>query len=196
MHYEEEILCYIKTCFVFADVKKSIFQFSCDLELLVSSTKDTLRNIRKSKQIPCYKGNWFAWLCRKSVSDRTFLVSTVARLQNERSGVWIPAEARYCTYLFPSTVRLALGLTQPPFRWVPWDLSSWVKWLEREADHSPHLVPKSRKTGALHWLFIYVYMACSGTNFNSCFPLFMATPPKPKDSGHYAVTLHSTRLII
>ena len=136
MHYEEEILCYTNTCFDFAHVKKSIFQFSFYLELLISSTKDILRNIRKCKQIPCYKGNWIAWLCRKSVSDLTFLVSIVARLRNERPGIRIPAEARYSKYLFPTTVRLAVGLTQPPFQRVPWDLPSWVKWLEREADHS------------------------------------------------------------
>jgi len=67
MHYEEEILFYTKTCFGFAEVKKSIFQFSCDLELLISSTKNTNRKIRKFKQIPCYKGKWIARLCRKSV---------------------------------------------------------------------------------------------------------------------------------
>lgn len=31
MRYEEEILCYTKTYYDFADVKKSIFQFPCDL---------------------------------------------------------------------------------------------------------------------------------------------------------------------
>jgi len=41
MRYEEEIICYTKTCYDFADVKKSIFQFHCDLKLLISSTKDT-----------------------------------------------------------------------------------------------------------------------------------------------------------
>jgi len=136
MRYEEEILCYAKTCYDFADVKKSILQFHCDLELLIPATNDTNRSIRKFKQIPCYNDNWIVWLCRKSVPDLTFLVSIVVRLRNERSGVRIPAEARHSTYLFPTTVRLALGLTQPPFQWVPRDLSSWVKWLKREADHS------------------------------------------------------------
>jgi hypothetical protein len=60
MHYEEQILCYTKACFDFADVKKSVFQFSCDLELLISSNKDTNRNIWKFQQIPCYKENWIA----------------------------------------------------------------------------------------------------------------------------------------
>jgi len=37
---------------------------------------------------------------------------------------------------------MALGSTQPPIQWVPWAISLRVKWLGREADHSP---PSSAK---------------------------------------------------
>jgi hypothetical protein len=33
--------------------------------------------------------------------------------------------------------RMALGLTQPPIQWVSGTFSLGVKWLGREADHSP-----------------------------------------------------------
>jgi hypothetical protein len=38
--------------------------------------------------------------------------------------------------------RTALGPTQPPIQWVPGALSLGVKRPGREADHSPHLVPR------------------------------------------------------
>jgi hypothetical protein len=40
-------------------------------------------------------------------------------------------------FLFTTASRPALGPTQPPIRWVPVALSLGVKWLGREADHSP-----------------------------------------------------------
>jgi len=33
--------------------------------------------------------------------------------------------------------RLALGPTQPPILWVPWALTTGIKWPGLEADHSP-----------------------------------------------------------
>jgi hypothetical protein len=39
---------------------------------------------------------------------------------------------------------MALGPTQLPIQWVPGALSLGVKWQGREADHSPHLVPRSK----------------------------------------------------
>jgi hypothetical protein len=40
-------------------------------------------------------------------------------------------------FLFDCVSRPALGPTLPPIQWVPWALSLGVKWLRREADHSP-----------------------------------------------------------
>jgi hypothetical protein len=37
---------------------------------------------------------------------------------------------------FSTSSRLALELTQPPIQWVLGTLSSGIKWLEREDDHS------------------------------------------------------------
>jgi hypothetical protein len=38
---------------------------------------------------------------------------------------------------FDTVYRLAVGPTQPPIQWVPAAFSLGIKWLEREADHSP-----------------------------------------------------------
>jgi hypothetical protein len=40
-------------------------------------------------------------------------------------------------FLFDTMSRQALGPAQPPIKWVPGALSLGVKWLRREADHSP-----------------------------------------------------------
>jgi len=40
-------------------------------------------------------------------------------------------------FLFTTAFRTALGPTQPPIQLVPGALSLGVKWLGREADHSP-----------------------------------------------------------
>jgi hypothetical protein len=41
------------------------------------------------------------------------------------------------TFLFTTTSRPALGLTQPPIQWLPGALSLGVKQLKRETGHSP-----------------------------------------------------------
>jgi hypothetical protein len=40
-------------------------------------------------------------------------------------------------FLFTTVSRMALESTQPPMQWVTGNLSLEVKWLGREADHSP-----------------------------------------------------------
>jgi hypothetical protein len=40
--------------------------------------------------------------------------------------------------------RKALRPTQPPIQWVPGVLSLGVKRSGREADHAPHIVPRSK----------------------------------------------------
>jgi hypothetical protein len=47
-------------------------------------------------------------------------------------------------FIFSITSRPALGPTQPPIRWVPEAVFPGLKPQEREADHSPHLVPSLR----------------------------------------------------
>jgi hypothetical protein len=43
----------------------------------------------------------------------------------------------YVVFLYATTSRKALGLTQPPIQWISRVLSSAVKRPGREADHSP-----------------------------------------------------------
>jgi hypothetical protein len=45
-------------------------------------------------------------------------------------------------FLFTTTSRMAVGLTQPPIQWVSRALPLGVKWPGHEADHSP---PSSAK---------------------------------------------------
>jgi hypothetical protein len=45
-------------------------------------------------------------------------------------------------FLFFTTSRLVLGPNQPPIKWVQEAVSSKVKWLEFEADHSPPFSPE------------------------------------------------------
>jgi hypothetical protein len=40
-------------------------------------------------------------------------------------------------FLFFMSFRLVLGLTKPPIHWVPSAISPGIRWLGREADHSP-----------------------------------------------------------
>jgi hypothetical protein len=54
--------------------------------------------------------------------------------------------------LFTTASRPTLGSTQPRIQWVPGTLSLGVKWLRREADHSPHLAPRLRIRGCMYLL--------------------------------------------
>jgi hypothetical protein len=65
-------------------------------------------------------------------------------------------------FLFTTASRTALGSTQPPIQWVTGALSLGVKRTGREANHSSHLVPRSKNV----WSYIstpqYAFMAwCS-----------------------------------
>jgi hypothetical protein len=74
--------------------------------------------------------------------SRVSSVSIVSdyRLDDRAIGVWSPAGAKD----FSSVPRPALGPTQPPVQWVPGVLSPGIKARpRRDADHSPHLVPRS-----------------------------------------------------
>jgi hypothetical protein len=52
-------------------------------------------------------------------------------------------------FLFTTASRTALGPAQPPIQWIPGGLSLVVKRPGREADHSSHLVSRSRMRGAI-----------------------------------------------
>jgi hypothetical protein len=60
--------------------------------------------------------------------------------------------------------RPALGLTQPPIQWVPWDLSQGVKRPERKADHSP---PSSAKFKECVVLYLHSIICLRGVVLHS-----------------------------
>jgi hypothetical protein len=57
-------------------------------------------------------------------------------------GSWVRFPAGTANFSLHTAPRTALGPTQPPIQWVPG--SPWLKRPKREADHSPHLVPRSK----------------------------------------------------
>jgi hypothetical protein len=65
-------------------------------------------------------------------------------------------------FLFTTASTTALGPTQPPITWVPRALFLGVKRPGREADHSPHLVPRSNSDWSYNSTPQYAFMAwCS-----------------------------------
>jgi hypothetical protein len=65
------------------------------------------------------------------------------RLDDLATGVRSPAEARGF-FLQPRVSRPALRSTQPPIQWVPGSFPRGKARPERDAEHSPPLVPRSR----------------------------------------------------
>jgi hypothetical protein len=76
-------------------------------------------------------------------------------------------DSRQRQRIFPltSVSRPALGPTQPPVQWVPGVLSRDKARPGRDADHSPHLVPRSRMSRSYRPTSSppSAFRACSGT---------------------------------
>jgi hypothetical protein len=72
-------------------------------------------------------------------------VKNKSKLMSKLSYVTYKARVRFPAGIgnFTTASRPALGPTQSPIQWVPGALSLGVKQPVREADHSPHLVPRS-----------------------------------------------------
>jgi hypothetical protein len=66
---------------------------------------------------------------------------------------------RVKNFLFSAPSTPALGSAQPPIYWVPGALSLGVKRPRCEADHSPPVVLRSRKSGSIHPL-LYMTIFC------------------------------------
>jgi hypothetical protein len=64
-------------------------------------------------------------------------------------GSWHLIPDRGKIFLFFTVSRLALGPTQPPFKWVPGALSSGVKRQRHDADHSSPSSAEVRNGGAI-----------------------------------------------
>jgi hypothetical protein len=83
-------------------------------------------------------------------------------LKNIRTGrprdrSWSPGRVKY--FLFSTSSRPALGPTQLPVQWVPWALSTGVKRLGRETDHSPPASAEVKKMWICTFIPPYAFMA-------------------------------------
>jgi hypothetical protein len=100
-------------------------------------------------------------------------------------GVRFPTGTR--GFLFSIASRPALGSNQPPVEWVQGAISLKIKWLEREADHSPPSRVKVKNGGAilplLHmsqaqclisWAQAQLYLYNNPVSPLPCKPLMMA----------------------
>jgi hypothetical protein len=98
-------------------------------------------------------GNWAGYLNQYSVWLRA--------LQSGSRGS-IPGRGER---IFPvaSVSRPALESIQPPVQLVPGVLSPGLERPERDAEHSPHLVPRSRMSRSFSPLPTRASVACSGT---------------------------------
>jgi hypothetical protein len=87
-------------------------------------------------------------------------VSIVSWLRAGRSGFDLRQRQRI--FLLAAASRPALGPSQPPVQWIPGVLSPGVKRPGRDADHSPHLVPRLSRNRSYTSSPPCASMACSG----------------------------------
>jgi hypothetical protein len=72
--------------------------------------------------------------------------------------------------------RPALEPTQPPIQGVPGALSLGIKWPVHKANHSLHLVPRSRMRGTIPPLHQYAFMAWCSIKAQEQLYLYHTTP--------------------
>jgi hypothetical protein len=88
-------------------------------------------------------------------------VNTALGYRLDDQGSRFDSQQRLGIFLFTAS-RMALGPTQPPIQWVPEALSLGVKWPGHEADHSPHVEPRSNNEWSYTFTPQYTFMAwCS-----------------------------------
>jgi hypothetical protein len=105
----------------------------------------------------------YCYVCHRLFRSRCSSGSIVSdyRLDDRAIEVRSPPGAK--DFPISSVSRPALGPTQPPVQWVPAVLSRRKTRPGLDADHSPHLVPKSRMSRSYTPLPPSATMACSGT---------------------------------
>jgi hypothetical protein len=86
-------------------------------------------------------------------------------------------------FLFTTASRTALGPTQPPIQWVSGPLSLAVKRTGREADRSPHLVPRSKNEWSYTSTPQYAFMAWCTDKAQGQLYLTLPLPSTPRSSG-------------
>jgi hypothetical protein len=97
-------------------------------------------------------------ICVNSIrKSRGSSVTIVTRLRAER--LRFDSWQEQGIYVFDTTSRPALELTQPSIQWVPGVLSPELKWPYREADHSPLSSAEVKNTWSYTSSPPYVFMA-------------------------------------
>jgi hypothetical protein len=80
--------------------------------------------------------------------DSSVCIATVYGLDDRGGRSSSPGRVK--NWLFSTSSRSALGPTQPPIQRIPGAISPGVKRPGREAEHSLHVVSRSRKRGSIH----------------------------------------------
>jgi hypothetical protein len=79
-------------------------------------------------------------------------------------------------FLFTTASGTASGTTQPPIEWVPRVLPLGVKRPGREADHPPHLVPRSKNAWSYTSTPQYAFVAWCLVKHRDNFTFYVYSP--------------------
>jgi len=96
-----------------------------------------------------------------------FEVLTTSSMKTDTGRPGFDPRQRQRIFPVASVSRPALGPTQPPIQWVSAVLSRGKARPERDGDHFPYLVPKSKMNSSYTPPPLRAYVACSGTAFCS-----------------------------